>query len=113
MAKITISDELQGVGLSGSNVDLEGKRQDKSYLFCLQRVAVTNETSDSTYATIGVKVGSNIKWIETIDITTKAKYYSLKEPVYVNGGQSVIIRFGSTTTNDILKAFVYGYIKLY
>jgi len=109
--KNTISEELTGIGVTGSNVDLETKRYNGSKQFVLQRVSVTNETNNGDTATIGIKVGSNILWLETVTITTAGLYYAITDATFVNEGHSVIVRFKGTTNADKLKAFVFGYVR--
>lgn len=109
--KHSFSDELSGLGVTGSTVDLETKRQKNKHILVLQRVAVTNETAGGDTATIGVKVGSNIYWLETLTITTAGLYYALTQPVHVMGGHSIVVRFTGPSTGEKLKAFVFGYFR--
>jgi hypothetical protein len=105
----TYQAELEGIGVSGSNVDLKTQRLPNTKLLVLQRVSVTNETSGGDTATIGVDLGGKILWLETLTITTAGLYYALKEPVYIEGAKQIIVRFVGTTTADKLKAFLFGY----
>lgn len=107
--RYTYQDELQGIGVSGSDVDVVTQRLPESELLVLQRVSVTNETSSGDTATIGITLGGSILWLETLVITTAEYYYALKEPVYIKGAKQIIIRFKGTTTADKLKAFLFGY----
>jgi hypothetical protein len=107
--KYTLQEEMEGRGVTSQNVDLETKPIPPNTVLSLQRVSFTNETNNSAIATVGVKVGGNIKWVETFILTTATYYYALKDPIFIVGGKSVIVRFGGVTTGDVLKAFVYGF----
>lgn len=107
----THQDHLEGIGVTGSNVYLIGRRLPDNKLLSIQRVSVTNETNGTVSATVGVKLGSDIVWLETLLITTAGYYYALKEPVFVVGAKQVVVRFGSTTDGDKLKANVFGYYR--
>ncbi len=96
---------------SASDVDLMTELLPPNSLFCLQRVAVTDDTTDTKTASIGIVQGSNPTWLETLTLTSKALWYALKEPIWFKATKRVIIRFHSPTSGDTLRANVFGYIE--
>ena len=103
--------ELQAVSDGSANVDLISPLQPEGALIVLQRVAVTNETNNASTATIGLMLGSSIKWLETLTITSLGLYYALTEPIYTTAQRRLVVRFKSTSDGDVLRVYAYGYYR--
>ncbi len=111
MTKQTINQELQGIGVSGSAVTLLGSLLFGNKKVCVQLVSFTNETNDAAIAHVGVQVGSDVRWLKSVTITTATLYYVFADTVHVQEPKRVIVKFTNTTTGDILKANVFGYCE--
>lgn len=111
MKRDTLNYELFGSSDGGTTFDIKSNPIPKNEVLCLQRVACTNETSNTCTATVGVLKNNKPYWFETLTLTTANLYYSLKEPVFITGGDRVVVRFRSTSSADKLRAFAYGYYE--
>lgn len=109
MGKDTFNAEVRGLSDGSAVFDLQSRRIPKNDMLCIQRVSITNETSDGTYCTIGVMKGEKAYLFETVTITTKGHFYALTEPIYIVSGTEVLFRFLGTNSNDKLHGFAYGY----
>ncbi len=94
-----------------NNLDVKTEKFPDNKLFCLQRVGISNDTTDTKTATVGVIIGTNIRWIETITLTTHALWYPFNDPIWIRTCKGVVIRFNSPTSGDVLRANVFGYFE--
>lgn len=77
--------------------------------WCAQRIAIKNETHDSTDLTVAVRrVGYDhvIDWQET---PTASEWYISRDPIYLLEGEKLVAIFTGTTTDDKCKMHITGY----
>jgi hypothetical protein len=80
-------------------------------IICSQLISVANLTTGGTIATIGLKRGETVIWIETQTLTTIGAYYSFKPVVFFPSDHRLVVRFGSTVSGDELVVNSFGYAK--
>lgn len=78
-------------------------------LFCIQRVAIENETSPCTDVRL-IKGGSAGEIVlEEEDTPQAAVLYWTANPFYLTEGQYLIVRFAGCTASDVLRVYVCGW----
>lgn len=93
---------------TGSN-DVEMDQVESGLLYCIQRVVVENETSDTTDVRIlKAGVGETLP-LEEKDTLAAATLYWTSEPFYLHEGQRVIGRFTGCTAGDRLRMAIFGW----
>ena len=105
--------EMEVSGKAASTADLIVKTDfiKSGGKICIQRVSATNKTTATKTVTIGLQVGADIRWLETITLTAAGLYYALTEPIFTTGNVRVVFRFDSPTSGDIVSGFVFGYYE--
>lgn len=109
MERNVFDGEVKEISDGGTTFDVEFRPISEFNVMVLERVSVANLTTNSSNVTIGIKRGAGIKWLETLTLTTANLYYALKESVELISGDFIVLRFRSTSNNDVLQAFAFGY----
>jgi hypothetical protein len=107
----TILFELSGTAPSTDDYTIKSEYIKNARIVCIQRMAATDETTDTKAVSFGIKAGKSINWLQTVLLTTKAYYYALTETVYAKGDIQLLMKFHSPTSGDVLRGFVFGYYE--
>ena len=93
---------------AGSN-DLKQDEVPDGQLYCVQRVAVENETTAYTDLRILATGGAKEFLLVEEDSPQAATLYWTTDPVYLREGQYIVCRLSGCTANDVLKAYLTGW----
>jgi len=93
---------------AGSN-DVRMARVDAGWLYCLQRIAVENQTSVSTDVRLLVAGGGEEVLIAEQDTPLAATLYWIADPAYISEGRYLLARFSGCTAGDLLKVYLTGW----
>ena len=107
--KSTFQMEEKAIAPGTDDLDLIFSKFPDNSLVCLQRVVVCDLTTATKTASVGLVLGNDVIWLESLTLTTAARYYALTQPVWFTGVRKVIVRFHSPTASDKLTAYAYGY----
>ena len=99
---------LSAKAAAGSN-DLAQEQIPDGRLYCIQRVAVENETTAYTDLRILIAGGGEEFLLVEEDNLTAATLYWMDEPAYLREGQYLVCRLSGCTANDVLKAYITGW----
>lgn len=99
---------LSAKASAGSN-DVQMDEIQSGRLYCIQRVAVENETSATTDLRL-MKAGTGGELLlEEEDTLAAATLYFTTDPFYLTEGQYLLARFSGCTADDILKVYITGW----
>lgn len=101
---------LSKVATTGTNnVETDPVRERR--LYCLQRVAVENQTTAYTDLRILKGGGGEEIVIQEEDTPLAATLYWTDEPIYLTEGQYLIARLTGCTASDVIKVYVSGWYR--
>ncbi len=106
--KQPFDDVLTLVASDGSN-DIATKQVPPGELWCVQRVAVENETTAYTDLRL-LKAGRAAEFLLVEEDNPEvATLYWIDTPVYLMEGQYLVARLSGCTANDVLKMYLTGW----
>ena len=99
---------LSKTAVAGSN-DLRTEQVKPGWLWCVQRVAVENQTTLYTDLRI-LKAGRGAEFLlAEEDNPSAATLYWVDTPVYLMEGQYLVARLSGCTLSDVLKVYLTGW----
>lgn len=106
--KVPYYDVLSKVAGAGSN-DLESDQVETGRFYCIQSIAVENETTDYTkLRLLSAGTGGELPFAEQKD-PLAATLYWFEDDVYLIEGMYIVARLTGCTANDVLKVYLRGY----
>jgi hypothetical protein len=101
-------DILSVDAVAGSN-DLESERVESGWEWCVQHLAVENETSNFTdFRVLKERAGSEYLLEEQDSPLADVLYWSGEE-YYLSDGQRLVVRFTGCTAGDRLRVYLSGW----
>lgn len=106
--KYPFEDILTKQASAGSN-DVQMSRIRSGWLYCIQHVAIENETNDCDDVRI-LKAGAGGEFLLfEEDATEAATLYWIDEDIYLTESQYLLVRFTGCTLADELKVYIRGW----
>lgn len=106
--KVPFFDVLTESAAAGSN-DLSTDRVKSGRFYCIQRVAVENQTTAYTDLRLLTAGTGGEMLLEEIDHPQAASLYWTSDPIYLIEGQYLVARLSGCTASDVLKCYLSGY----
>lgn len=99
---------LSKTAASGSN-DTQSEPAESGELWCIQRLAAENQTTDFTELRILKTGGAGELLLAEQTGGLAATLYWVDQPFYLTEGQYIVARFTGCTASDILKVYLTGW----
>jgi len=109
-AKKPIVLSLSGTSDASGNLTLKTKAMAPGKLLCIQLVAVYNAETDNCLADVGFERAGLQGWLETLVLTTHARWYPYYHPFWIPSDYQVVIKFSSGGSGKLCNAWVLGYL---
>ena len=109
--KVEYKQNLKGIGVTGSNVDVIDVKVPSGYKRTLQSISCENETTAFTYLRIGYdRDGTKHWWVEQKSPSLGTLYW-LDDPKVLEEGDILTCRFNGTVDDDVLATYVDGFTE--
>uniref|UniRef100_A0A6H2A1F2 Uncharacterized protein n=1 Tax=viral metagenome TaxID=1070528 RepID=A0A6H2A1F2_9ZZZZ len=88
---------------------LDMKAVPEGWIYCVQQVAVNNETDSYTHLYIGTRSGATYKSIEDTPSPAADQFYTWQGELFLHPGEIFSVKFVGATADDVLEALAWGW----
>lgn len=103
--------DFLGKASDGStNIDLKSEQVERGERLTLQWIASEDEDTAFTYLRYGIEKGGVIHWFAEEKSPSAGELYWTENPLHLVEGERLVARFNGTTSADMLRTTLLGYI---
>jgi len=107
--KVTIQDRLATLTDGTEPTILIGETLPPGALTCIQRVVMSNASSNDMWVVIRAESGAGSTVLGMIVCTSDKKFYSWEGPVSLKGVRRIELECNNVNAGDVLSGWSYGY----
>ncbi len=112
LGKISVVQSVRRAATSTDTFVVKFSNWPPGYILFVDAISLTNETTDTKTADVGVRDAQADIYLETLALTTHARFYKTQAQIAVPSRFSVIVRLNSPTSGDKYVVNVFAHLEM-